>query len=161
MEILLFCIEINQYHKHMKPFMANNKDDNVKEIEFQNIPISETVHTDEDNTDSDEGSYILSANTQANKLFVKYIENGSEYEINISGTMRDELSELIGDLDDLLSNDSIDLDALYTVFEQSVQEMMTLQSISFERFKQSETFCDVKALLMNATKQTFIKSPNT
>ncbi len=45
---------------------------------------------------------------------------------------------LLEDLDQLLSNESIGLKELYTVFEESKSEMVTLQTISFERFK-SET----------------------
>ena len=146
MEILLWVIEISQFQNYIKPSLEKSGNYSVTEINFVKIPSSEIFEID--NTDE---TAIFSAKTIANKLYKKYIEDGSEYEINISGKMRDELSDSIGNLDHLLSDTSIDLDALYTVFEQSVQEMMTLQSISFERFKQSETFCDVKALLMNAT----------
>ena len=146
MEILLWVIEISQFQNYIKPSLEKIGNHGVTEINFVNIPSSEIFEIN--NTDE---TAISCAKTIANKLYKKYIEDGSEYEINISGKMRDELSDSIGNLDHLISDTSIDVDALYTVFEQSVQEMMTLQSISFERFKQSETFCDVKALLTNAT----------
>merc|ERR1711902_52147 len=87
------------------------------------------------------------AKVKANQLYQKYIDDDAEFVINISGKMRDRLSDSIGDLDALLANDSIDLDTLYTIFESSVQEMITLQTISFERFKQSKPFDAVKAIL--------------
>ena len=143
MEILLLCIEVAQYQQYIKPQLGDGIQSNVTEIEYENIPNASILETDDD------ASFILSAKTIANRLYEKYVEEGSEYEINISGTMRDELTDLIGNLDQLISDETVDLDRLYAMFEQSVQEMMTLQNISFERFKQSETFSDVKALLTN------------
>ena len=123
----------------------------MTEIEYQNPPCSEILQIAPPNpkTSADTTSFVNCTKMIANKLFTKYIESGCEYEINISGTMRDELSESIGNLDRLLENQSVDLNQMYTMFEESVQEMMALQTTSFERFKQSKSFCDAKALLKN------------
>ena len=146
MEILLFCIEVAQYQKYVKPRLSKLdeiKYSNEAEIEYQNVLISEILESQDKDV-----LFIDNVKMKANQLFTKYIEAGTTFEINISGTMRDSLTDTIGNLDQLLEDESVDLSQMYTVFEQSVQEMMTLQSISFERFKQSETFCDVKALLV-------------
>ena len=148
MEILLFCIEVAQYQKYIKPQLQLDESNplDMTPIEYQNVPNSEFL----DHSNADVG-IVEVAKIRANKLFFKYIEDGTAFEINISGIMRDALTLKLSDLDGLISNESIDLDQMYAMFEESVQEMMTLQSISFERFRQTETFCDVKALLKNGT----------
>merc|ERR1712228_627924 len=93
-------------------------------------------------------SFVQNAKSIAHKLYEKYVENGATFEINISGKMRDKLTETIGDLDELSSNKAVGLHELYTIFEESVQEMMTLQSTSFERFRKIKEFETVKAILI-------------
>ena len=136
MEILLFCIEVAQYQKYVKQLPTEG-------IHYKNIPTSEILESQ--NRDA---SFVDNVKIKAHELFKKYIEDGTAFEINISGTMRDSLTDTIGNLDQLLEDECVDLQQMYTVFEDSVQEMIALQSISFERFKQSEAFSDVKALLM-------------
>merc|ERR1711902_247190 len=112
-----------------------------REINFENMPLSEIV-------ESNEGVKV-----KANKLFNKYIDNDAEFVINISGKMRDELTDSIGDLDELQANELMDMNAMLTIFDTCYDEMISLQSISFERFKQSKTFDAVKALF-NKHKRT-------
>ena len=148
MEIVLYCIEIMQFQQYIQRHLDSVMINGVTHIEFPDIPNSEIIDDDIEDT------LIQNVKTKANKLFEKYIEAGTSFEINISGTMRDALTDTIGDLNELQSNESIDLKELYTIFEESVQEMMTLQSISFERFKQSEAFDSVKSILIKRESLT-------
>ena len=158
MEILLYVIEISQFQDYLRPYLDKNKEHNVTQIQFKNVPNSAILEeTDEivlnPDTMNDKELFIQNAKIKAHKLFEKYIDDGTTFEINISGKMRDVLTDILCDLDALQSNESIGINELYTIFEESVQEMMTLQSISFERFRKSEAFDAVKALLTQKKEQ--------
>ena len=154
-----------QFQKHIRAFWLKREDESdkistaaVTRINFANIPSSEIIQMDGDRVqivlsvdDAKDSlrSFIQNAKQIAHKLYEKYVENGATFEINISGKMRDELTETIGDLEALSSDEAIGLNELYTVFEESVREMMSLQSTAFERFKKVKDFESVKAILSN------------
>merc|ERR1712154_258483 len=105
-EILLFCIEAHQFQQHVMQYLG-------------------TI-----------GSQTFTQNAKiiANRLYEKYIGDGSNCQINISGEMRDNLEDSIGDLMQLLSNDYVDLNVLCTIFDESIDEMKSLMMISLVRF---------------------------
>eukprot|EP01084_Bolivina_argentea_P149660 261411_1 len=137
MEILLCCIEIMQYQNYVKEFITDFG--NVEDVQFPiNTPISEIL------MDSNDKSVTENAKKKAHKLYKKYICEFAEFEVNISGTMRDLFKETFEDLDQLISDTSIGVNELYMVFEECKTEMISLQLISFERFKREKAFDIVK-----------------
>eukprot|EP01084_Bolivina_argentea_P149659 261409_1 len=155
MEILLSAIEIMQYQNYVKKLMDKHLYNPRSSAQFvHSIPTSEILDASErlndiqmDNTDE---WNICNAKIKAHKLYNKYMIESAEFEINISGQMRYTLSETLENLEELLVNKSIDLKQLYMVFEDSKQEMITLQNISFERFRAEPEFDAVMAVF-NAT----------
>ena len=152
-----------QFQRHIRTFLDSKPSeviDSVTLIDFPDIPNSEIIETDgieivlESDIGNDKELFTRNAKIKANKLYQKYIENGTTFEINISGKMRDKLTDTIGDLDELLANESIGINELYTIFEESVQEMMTLQSISFERFRQIKEFEAIQAIFIKREATT-------
>eukprot|EP01084_Bolivina_argentea_P080153 145227_1 len=152
MEILLSCIEIMQYQSYVKNFMDKHFGSGNQIELLSGIPtsliIEESAKTDGINIEIDDtdGLNLYNAKIKAHKLYNKYIKENAEFEINISGNMRDILNETLEHLDVLLLDKSVGLKQLYMIFEDSKQEMMTLQSISFERFRAETEFDAVKAV---------------
>ena len=75
-------------------------------------------------------------------LFVKYIEIGSEWEINISYSARNKYIHLMDDEDIWLNemNEYNDLMILYELFDECIMEMISLMKSAFSRFKQEDKF---------------------
>ena len=151
-----------QFQQYIQQHLESEVTESVTHIAYPSIPSSEIIETDgieiviETDAGDEKETFTQNAKIKANKLYEKYIENGTTFEINISGKMRDTLTDTIGDLDELLANGAIGMRELYTIFEESVQEMLVLQTISFERFKQSEAFETVKVVLTKREKETMI-----
>ena len=88
-------------------------------------------------------------------LYKKFIQVGSEYEINISSSMRDELINLMDDKDTWLkidrNNVNIQNEAqmLYDMFVPSMKEMIMLLRFSFQRlhFSKVELFEKIEQIL--------------
>eukprot|EP01084_Bolivina_argentea_P305097 527050_1 len=154
MEILLFCIEIMQYQNYVKQHMETLTGDNITIIQFpKDIVMSAIVTTNynayEENKidiENKNDEFTVDAKIKAHKLYAKYIDELAEFEINISGIMRDSLSEQVQDLNQLIENKSIGLKELYVLFENTKEEMITLQTISFERFRCQDQFQSVNSV---------------
>lgn len=149
MEILLSFIEMNQYQQHIAEQMKHEISDNINLFNFaDNIPKSEIIRfqgkTDDIvmviDTDG-EDTFLDNAKIKAHKLFNKYIKQGSEFEINISSQERRKLSNLLHELDVLLSH-NINLQELLLLFEPCKKQMKLLLQWSLTRFKTETEFCD-------------------
>ena len=153
MECLLSIIEFNQYQQYLLNHENDKIDSNTlnKVLLFDfpsNIPISEIIEEKyDDNQD------IKMYKMKAHKLYLKYIRVGSEYEINISGVQRDEIANLLDNLNHLLSNNKITPNALFILFEQCKQEMFQLLQSSLHRFRYEDEFNQIMYQLNSSSNQ--------
>eukprot|EP01084_Bolivina_argentea_P174256 301855_1 len=131
MEILLSYIEFTHYQSFLVPSISDSESlMKVEIVEFpSNIPMSEIITTNycDDNV-------LMEAKIKANKLYHKYIEMMSEFQINISGEMREKLENTLDDLDELMER-NVNIDDLFIFFEDCKNEMITLQTIALDRWK--------------------------
>lgn len=86
----------------------------------------------------------------AYRLYEKYIEIGSEFQINISGEMRMRLDALMDDYDKWMEMDISD-QKLCEMFDDAIDEMTVLMSASLQRFE-----CDLKS--RSRSKNSLIES---
>ena len=92
----------------------------------------------------------------AYNLYIKYIKTDSAYEINISDEMRNELTNLMGDLSKWLQLDSIDHRDLLLLFEDACHEMKKFISASLTRMKtKPKLFNKLVIALQQQSKQQF------
>eukprot|EP01084_Bolivina_argentea_P156145 272111_1 len=149
MECLLSLIEFHQFEKYLIKKMFemeyNNLDiPKIKCIDFpENIPnslIVEMVENDSKNNSDTE----FCAKMKAHKLYEKYILTGSEFEINISGVMKQSIDIL--ENKQLLIECNIHLKDLILLFEPIKHEMIQLLQFSFFRFKQKEEYSQIKQI---------------
>ena len=80
---------------------------------------------------------------KARKLYNKYIKFEADYEINIAGTLRNELEEKLSDKQKLLNNKHIGLKDLVKLFEKPRTEMLMLLNYSLARFKQTIDYGEI------------------
>ena len=86
------------------------------------------------------------AKKKAHLLYEKYIKIGSEFEINISASMRQELMDLLDDKDDLMNSD-IGLADMVLLFENPKKEMKMLLSYSFTRMRLTGQYRNIVLIL--------------
>ena len=79
-------------------------------------------------------TFLHDAKMKAYKLYHKYIKVGSEFEINIPSRERVRLSNLLGDMDKVLSW-NVEMEDLLVLFEECKKEMRVLQTFALARFK--------------------------
>ena len=136
---------------------ANEENDNTtgsqcqKLIKFpKNIPLSEIVeekHDDVQIQKNREESLGFEAKIKSHNMFLKYVKLSCELEINISGGLRQEMYEILDDFDALIENEAVGIRELYGLFEKPKDEMRLLLSFSLNRFKQQESFDQVRKIL--------------
>lgn len=81
-------------------------------------------------------------------IFDKYIRSGSEYEINVSYQVRMKYMHLMSNKSDWINKmDDMDENELCRLFEDCYDEMIRLMSQSYSRFKLTEQFEKVRAVL--------------
>ena len=146
MEILLSCIEIMQFQNYLKQqhkrIIFNNSPDGIKlNLNQTWIPLSSILEGTHDKADKVKDSKI-----KAHHLFNKYIGNDARFQINISGTMRIAMTKKLEYLEELLADESINLNQIYKMFDECREEMIDLQTISFQRFRSGRDFDDVRAI---------------
>ena len=108
----LFCIEIVK-QKHNEQLECQYKF-------YENMPKSSIVYAMEK-----ANKYEF----MAQKLYAKYIQEFSEFEVNISGLLRDKYQRL----DE--NNWNLEIKEMVTVFDEVIDEMYYLMIQSFARFK--------------------------
>ena len=86
--------------------------------------------------------FVRSAKIKAHKLYNKYIAVGSEFEINISSNERNNLRNILSNLESLLSY-NINITDLMKLFESCKNEMIALQSHSLYRFKYTNEYASI------------------
>ena len=174
MELLLSYIEFNQLqtyfmqitngtdigttdtHKHIVE--VNGQMDVAvdclcqKLIQFpETIPLSEIVEEEHDiqmQTNSEIKERLgIEAKIKSHKLYVKYIQLNCALEINISGELRQQMDQILSDLDALIQNEVIGIKELYEWFEKPKMEMRLLLLFSLNRFKKEKSFDQVRKIL--------------
>jgi len=101
-----------------------------------------------ENMINDKQQRIQRYKEMAYALFDKYVRTGSEYEINVSYTVRMKYMTLMASRD-MWMNGTQDIDEteLFRLFEDCYDEMLRLMSQSFTRFKRTEKFDKVREVL--------------
>ena len=77
---------------------------------------------------------IAAAKRAAHDLHLKYIESGSELEINIADQDRKALHALCYDLDTFMQNNSMNIITFFSIFDDVAAELYRLMNHSFRRF---------------------------
>jgi len=126
-ESLMALIEMQQFKSYLKEQLK--VDDEVKIVRFSpNVPRSEIVYREV-------AADLQAFKQSAYELFKKYVESGSEFEINISCKMRNELADLMGEHEAWMAVENpISADELVVVFNDTMREMMMLLRQSRCRF---------------------------
>ena len=77
----------------------------------------------------------------AHNLFMKYVNSGGEYEINIPSRMRRKLTQRkIHILEEWIDEVKADIPELYTLFDECMEEMFALMRSSISIFLESEDY---------------------
>ena len=129
MECLLSYIEIRQFQEYMINSSYEQikiHDEYYKEIDLaSNLPVSSII-TDDVEQKKEEDNLKL----KAYELYGKYMEQGSEFEINISWRQREALMNIFEDRDKLL-HESVTINHIFELFERCKEEMFKLMEYSF------------------------------
>ena len=124
MECLLSFIEINQFQNYII-----DECDTYRQYDLPtNIPISSII-----SETSDANDIISEIKTKSHKLYKKYIEQGCEFEVNISYIDRTSLCTILDDLTDLLNDNSIKICDIFKLFDIVKNEMIMLLQYSLIR----------------------------
>lgn len=141
MEILLSFIEFTQFQQYLLDNMDVLDDDEINNIKLfkfpSNIPMSSIINENnmkQSDIEMDGNTLLRECKIKAHKLYNKYIKINSEFEINISSSERDNLSNVLDDLNNLLKL-NMNLRDLFLLFNSSKDEMYTLQTYSFCRYQ--------------------------
>ena len=144
---LLAFIEIIQFQQYAQKHAIHddNDDDDCKyddESLFQTIKLypgitkSQIVY--QMNNDNDNIPYKLKC--KAHKIFLKYIEYGSYYEVDINAEIREHVINIMMHKDDFLDEYSNNINIIIHLFEDIVNELFQIQISSFLRFKMSPQY---------------------
>ena len=157
MECLLSFIELHQYQLYLieKQQEQSGNIDAEHELEMDlditfpdNIPISFIIECDEGNIDNYDGDVVVNtAKLKAYKLYEKYISVGSEFEINISGLMREKIINIMDNKEKLMENTEITLKELFDIFNEAKSEMYQLLRVSLNRFSDQDDYHQIIDLI--------------
>eukprot|EP01083_Nonionella_stella_P070627 189079_1 len=148
MEVLLSFIEFSQYLDYLKTLdpkqieeassHSSMEDDELNSLLLSDsVPISSIVG----NTEEDHGF-----KQKAHQLFCKYIARGSEYEINISGRLRNQCAHLMQN-DQVFLNANVIVSDIEPLFKQCNQELLRYLSYSHSRFAKTEEYAAVLKII--------------
>jgi len=150
MECLLSVIELQQFQKYLLR-QIEQKDVDIQflfEI-HDDIPTSLIVEEQESEPDD----IILCAKLKAYKLYKKYIEIGSEFELNISSKMRGDLGKVLNDRNVLIKA-NVTFEDLLKIFDEVKVEMVQLLRGSLIRFREQT---DYNKVMMIFPSNSFAK----
>ena len=154
MECLLSFIEFTQYQEYvMKVYQELHSselqcDNEINITKFpSNIPQSAIVsapmqieiqfHGESDNFDD-----LYDLKKKAHRIYQRYIVNDAEFEINISGTQRDSIANMMDNYHSFLAI-NVDYEELVMMFDGVKNEMKVLLEFSLKRFKLSPEWSEV------------------
>ena len=148
MELLYSYIEFMHYTLYLvETFNIDPTGHDLKLTEFPSIiPISEIVENADSGMETDAaGREMQRAKAMANKLYLKYIEEECEFEINISHSSRGTLKKMLSDLPELLSAD-VTIEELLLLFEKSKQLQFQYMRHHLVNHKMTPEFEDVESI---------------
>ena len=156
---MLFFIEIIQFQEYLVQHDLK-KEINVEslriakmgEIQFaENIPISEIIARKFDATSEDE---MFGFKMKAYKIYKKYIEVGSQFEINISSLERSKHA-YIANLAAFLKLNS-NINDLFMMYQDCKEAMRLLLMYSLSRFKSSIVFEEIEQIFHPSSPQQIV-----
>lgn len=147
MEVLLSWLEIYQYQIYVIS-QCNNSDDSVLDLDnielyndmdicMEKLPHSVIVYDDN-----------KSLYEKARMIYEKYMNDGSEYEINISWKLRNKLRETMVDSTSFDDERVMTKQDLLELFEECKMEMLQLLGYSHDRFKQMDEYQQIRDILL-------------
>eukprot|EP00486_Rosalina_sp_Unknown_P003754 CAMPEP_0201575956 /NCGR_PEP_ID=MMETSP0190_2-20130828/21443_1 /ASSEMBLY_ACC=CAM_ASM_000263 /TAXON_ID=37353 /ORGANISM="Rosalina sp." /LENGTH=164 /DNA_ID=CAMNT_0048006225 /DNA_START=894 /DNA_END=1388 /DNA_ORIENTATION=- len=150
MECLLSVIEFQQFQKYVLRHIEQKDVDIQFLFEIHDdIPTSLIVEEQESEPDD----IILCAKLKAYKLYKKYIEIGSEFELNISSKMRGDLGKVLNDRNVLIKA-NVTFEDLLKIFDEVKVEMVQLLRGSLIRFREQT---DYNKVMMIFPSNSFAK----
>ena len=146
LECLLAFIEMMQFKQYFDEIYFGNVNDHiiVEDIDIKfdfgknHLKSSIVYDTKNVNFEDDDNDKIKHFKMIAHALFEKYINPGSEMEINISGISRSEYEILMQNKQEWIDNVDISPNDLLILFDDTCLEMFQLMDQSLTRFKRSE-----------------------
>ena len=94
------------------------------------------------NEKSDTLDDMFDLKLRAYKLYQKYVEDGVEFAINVSGKQRDDIVDIVDDFSTFTMMD-MSHQELVMLFDEVKKEMLMLLDISFMRFKTSPEWNEI------------------
>ena len=160
-EIIVAFIELIQYQQFIEQHMDSSLDFDEKESEMcflykeiyfdESIPKSVIVFGDEQSWDNNSNMYrdifLSTCKMKAHKLYLKFIEYGvSEFEINITEQVRENLNELMQDKHEWLES-QFNLEQLLILYNGCCLELFESMLQSFNRFQQTSKYQQLQSYL--------------
>eukprot|EP01084_Bolivina_argentea_P155697 271329_1 len=151
LECILSFIEINQFQTYCMGLMGGDStvEMKVEPVSFpKNVPLSQLIE-DKEIMNGDEEEPVddmASAKMKAHKIYNKYIREEAEFAINVSYAQRNDVKDVLEDLEFLLQA-NITWKDLILLFEETKAEMIRLAGFSFQRFKKQAEFDQVAGKL--------------
>mmetsp|Transcript_33095 Transcript_33095/g.53013 ORF Transcript_33095/g.53013 Transcript_33095/m.53013 type:complete len:518 (+) Transcript_33095:72-1625(+) len=171
-ENLLFFIEVNNYQKYLLVEHPIDICSRQKEQHLLELPSfvpesgiiahqSQAIWIHSENMDAETHiDELYHEKRCAYDIYKKYIREECEMEINISGEMRDSITQSIGHYARLLNN-SMTPNELFLVFKDCKDEVYQLMLFSLNRFKIDEEFEEIKDMFCYSSSNTRITPSGT
>ena len=142
MECLISLIEFIQFREHIIQVLDVDDAEVMDSVEYrfpENVPLSDIVHSRDDENDTLSDLENANGNMRLLKakvyrLYCKYIEVGSAFEINLAYKTRSGFVQLMGDEQEWMDT-NIDKLELIKIFDSCIYEMKKLLDSSKHRFK--------------------------
>ena len=165
LECLLSLIEMVQFQNYIWEKRCNEiqMENDMEQVdcefgsEFQfasNVPLSRIIEEQETIPEGyvdDEFMYFIKI--KAYKIYNKYVKVGCEYEINISGTERTRIGNMLQNLDKLVAF-TVTFKEMYEIFEVAKREMMILLEYSLCRLKSESGYATLVTNVSNSVSGT-------
>ena len=138
LECLLSFIELTQFKQHFNMIYFGKNDGKVYtfgDLELKSDIVYDTIGSF-DNKSKEE--IILDFKKIARLLYLKYIKEWCELEVNVSGRTRRELYEMMEEEQAWMDNKDMTADRMPCVFEDVCREMFKLMGHSFKRLRHSQ-----------------------
>ena len=175
-ENLLCLVELSQFQMFIYQYLLNKGKININEYREdldlfanrvlwpQNVPKSSIVYGENEKDDEldyeDDMQFYYICKRKAKLLFEKYINTSSEYEVNLSYTVRNKLISLMKNESLWMLNNNkhrrtqkskiepMNLNDLLHLFDTVIAEVFSLMQDAFNRFKNTNDFQKVKTLII-------------
>jgi len=152
MECLLSFIEFSQCEQLAAQYIDEVSGTDYEFVSFPaNIPKSSIVSNIEHWACDDKE---LKLKMMAHKLYLKYIQEHSEFEINICSRLRKECRQILEDLDTLIENTEIQMIEIVQLIERARGDMEAYLRYSFDRFRTRKEWSRVEIVFHHSNHST-------